>query len=728
MADQIVGIKISSLGLPGSTLSDDRLRWVQIIPTGVSDEVRPHYIKCLTSYPAAIATEINIRRGQSQIGGTGFTLNAIPDVTQRFFSDPVSIGRLGSALSIVSTSVTILDLFGNPRTDRDNTHIISERECIQLLTQTAPGVYDCVRGVAGTVAQPHGILPTQDSTLFPAEIGPSLIGREVVVFRMPANGDETTEEVIWRGALTNPDAPTPSVVQLTCDDILSVIGRRRLLVNRFKQRLRFNRSIGLNGIRQTFDEDPPLADENDRSLFCVAGQTVVEATRTGTTLREWNWGGLFDSTTGRTGIGGSPNWIELGTATPTDAEAWECYTTNAALQPEIDGNTLPANPLELILLVLTTTVGGGNGSYDIGNFQKPWVGEQMGLGFPTDAVDVEGIENLAKALPTSQLYPNLWIGLDPEPIDVLPWIQGLLKPLAAILTVGKQGRLTVAKLADTPDLDATSLTRADFHATPLRQSRRYSEPFEKIEAIYGEIPGRGVSKEKLLDVVNLQRQTDGGADIETLEVRGLRDRTEAQNLASQLIAAFHDPPRIVALSTNRTKDFPVGSVQRLSHTALYNADGSRGVSGIAAFVESYTPDLQSGRITYKFRLTAGRRGRVAPSAKVSGIAGPVHTVEKNEYTTDGGPFEEDTDGFQAGDLVRIIQPDFTIRDAGPYTIVTVSSGSITLSAVTTAVIGDIIESVPYDNPPTANQTDKWSYIGDSTTRLIDGDDPYEWSV
>jgi len=736
MSDIIIGIKIAGFGLPESPEPDNRLRFVTMIPVG--QESNPIYVKGLIGYPASAETEIDVKESMATLGAMDFALAADDDNVRRFMSSPASVGNLTASVSAVDTTFSVKDSLGNDVTGLVGDNYMLERECWTPTEETAPGQYTVLRGQAGTRATAHTVGLTSDTAVYPANRGPTLKNRDVEFFRMPADGTISDEIQVWEGAIRDVISPDPSIIQVACDDILTVLNGRYLWPNRCRAEYTQDDTNRVFFVRADEGVTRPLADDDFeeqlgsptyRALFSIAGMTVID-TRYGLSRGGvgFSFGAQWGSTPPqRQTIVYGPSWTEVRDGSPQVREVWEVWTTSD-IQPAIDGKQLSPNPLILILQLLTTTTLGNNGAYDLGNPDKPWIGENLGLGIPQSSIDIEAIEDRAETLTESQYYRNLWLGLEDKPPKALDFFQQLLRPLACVLTADGQGLLTVAKLSDTPDLDAFTIERRYTHGDLLQQGRRLSEPFEQIRAEYNERPGVGTISETLNDVVNLNRQQDGGAaGVSEIMLRGVATRDAVQNLVSQLIAVFSDPPNIVRFETNRTEDFKIGSVQRLTHPSVFNPDGGRGVVEASLFIEGKGLPLAQGRITYKGRIVPGRRGRIAPSARATGSSGNAITIETAAFTKVGGPFDEDSQGFEVGDVVQLLDETFAAK-AGPFTIVSVSSTSIDVGTPPGAVAGDIVETVDYNNPPSANQLAKWTWIGDSSTLKINGDEPYEWSV
>jgi hypothetical protein len=153
-----------------------------------------------------------------------------------------------------------------------------------------------------------------------------------------------------------------------------------------------------------------------------------------------------------------------------------------------------------------------------------------------------------------------------------------------------------------------------------------------------------------------------------------------------LLARYGKPPPILKV-TVLFSVFAVGSgdVVDVDLPGLPSVTGSgRGYLGKAE-VLSKSPRDADGVIDFDLLLLGGmldRYGLVSPSARITGIAGTVLTVEANTYTA-----EPDTDAgkFAVGDLVLLVSPKF---DATVWTSLSaVGANTITVGAVGAAATG-----------------------------------------
>lgn len=308
----------------------------------------------------------------------------------------------------------------------------------------------------------------------------------------------------------------------------------------------------------------------------------------------------------------------------------------------------------------------------------------------------------------------------------------------------KNGRITfvrVAEFAVTEPTDDT-ITSGDLQHDCVP---RYELAADGITNTY-ELAFSGGSKATYVDQTSRARYGQGRTAIKARYPNGtyLTD-TAAQlylrvaTVAVQSLGPHRYPYRMVTVVCALDKvGIQTGALLDLSLWRIPNQSGTRGLTNVIAQVMSRTPAFygdQAGGTTLTLRLNPSAVAGYAPAMLVaaSGISGAIVTADTSTafgtscFAIAG---RDPTDGFVAGDKVRLIEIDNDSPAASTsHTVVSVTGSTLELNPAPNATFvalsaGQLNVMVIYDNwdvVVTAQQVG-WCYLAESDGTL-DGDLP-----
>lgn len=696
------------------------------------------WVRSLLRIPEEIKTQVDVRSGTSSVGGMNFEL-ALKDTSylKAFATKEAPVLCYNTtALTSTSTSISLVNRDGTPATGLASIlgrEIIISRECMRIHTEGVPGTYQLTRGLYGTIAQPHGNTMTDDREAFDA-LHPSFIKTRVVEYcRYDAGGDVSSELVLWRGVIANVTAPNETVF-LSCDTSQALIKRKRLL-NRLWQAAADDGSTAQKGscTIEGLDRLPVQGDatNNRRILVNIGGQTAAFVT-----LQIRNGGAYFEwgADTDAVEYPGSPRFVNLSPGGNGELLISECFSTRTGM-PEILGNRLSANPFELALQLLTTTKGGGNGAYDIGDASRPLIGENLGCGLPASLIDVAGIEAVRDRVGTMAELDSVLIGDDPSPFDAEDFIQAILRPFGCVLTQSRN-LFTVIQLQDALPVDAPKVSNDDFFIgqgpVPSGSPPRWS--FDQLVVTYRHIFGRSPISQPADDVFRRSRLSFGTADSEELGIP-TSSFTLVSSLGSYMISRFHfDVSEVYTEFPMLPEyDFDIGDVIGFSEDYTPNPQGELGTVDAAMFILSKRISL--GRpLTYAYDgiIFSGKYGLIGPSAAVEddGYGPDEVLIFDNYFTLVSGPYGNDLGGWVVGDKVDFLDgADLSLK--GTATIIAINDGGtfnrrLVFDNQGPLVDDDIIVPTEY-GLATEDQKERLAYIALSDGTLP-GAEPDEWTT
>jgi len=392
------------------------------------------------------------------------------------------------------------------------------------------------------------------------------------------------------------------------------------------------------------------------------------------------------------------------------------------------------NPFTLVLQLLLTTVQGDNHpTYDLGNANRPRIGENLGLAIPADLVDIEAIERVRARTPARM--DSIHIGFDGEPVEALELIQKrLLRPYGCVLTVGEGYRLTVVRIASLRPITAAQLEGGDFIGIP-ETDFNLGATFDRASVEYFDRPGRELIREGLSDQINRRRLASGRHDTIELDCRGVARRRLVSSLIRGWVQRWHQAlPRVRFVANNLVPMWP-GELISVSNPGLFATDGTRGVEGQTLLIIERRQSLRDASISYG-ALDVGaafeRLGRIAGSLEVVSGASSTVTHAQNAYTATaavGDEVENDNEAFAVGDLVVLANSDLSIKDATAKTvsaIPTTTTVDLASSVWATIAAGDVVVPAAY-TVASAAQRALWVFLADSTP-LVGSDEPYEFDT
>jgi hypothetical protein len=398
--------------------------------------------------------------------------------------------------------------------------------------------------------------------------------------------------------------------------------------------------------------------------------------------------------------------------------------------------TLPLSrdPATLILQLLTTFPNNGtprsNGDYDLGL-------DNLAGGVPLSLIDVDSIINWSSRVAGAIRIDNLWLGLEGEE-KLFDVVSKILRAFGSVLCVGREGKLTIASLSDTVRADQINNTieEKDIESNGFYQDLHIEDSLIRAQVQYALVPGVGTSQIDTLDDIKNRRLAVGGRSQIEINADFIADNFFAQSISQSLLYRFRYPPSTVVITTLPHKSFYPGDSVKVSHSQMFNhkAKGvSEGVFLVIGRKETLGGDndptvggLGTHTITYTLSFVGAVYNRlqryIAPSGSITAWSGGTKriTIAENEYSDTYNEFmERDSDGFQAGDFIQIVDQYGTVEEA-LCEIDSVSGNNIFLvsSPTHTPIAGDIIRVVSYGDASTF-QTDTWAFIADEDG-LVDG--------
>ena len=733
--EHVHAIKVEGVG---QTLG--QYRFASGMPQGeVGELTQQLWVRSLLRIPQEVKTGVDIRAGSSSVGGMNFELILKDTPFLPIFTTKEArvLAYNASNMTLTSTSITLVNRDGSPATGLAGflgTHLQIGREVIRIFNEGPPGVYDVARALFGTIAEPHGNGLTDDKEVFSA-YSPSFIKTRVIEYcRYDAGGTIASEKVLWRGVISAVDVPNETV--FITGDTPGALVRRKRLMNRIWQGVADEGSTAQSGRCTIKGNRLPIQGSNlasRRILVNIGGQTAAYVT-----LQIQGNGGFFEwgPNTDAVEYPGSPRFINLAKEGKGELRLWECMTTRPGA-PDLLGATLDQNPFNLAMQLLTTTPGGGNGPYDIGNSDRPEIGDNMGCGVRADIVDIAGIERVRDRIGTmATLDAVLFADQGPDPFEAEDFIQKILRPFGCVLTQ-VDNLFMVVQLQDAVAIDAPRLTNDDFSidqgAIPSSSPGRWS--FEQLIVQYRQIFGREPIGQPIDDSFRRRRLGFGDADSEEIVIPS-SSITLIASLGSYLVSRFHfDVSSIhVRLPYLPEYDFKLGDVVGFSEENTPNPQGENGTVDAALFITARRENLgEPLEYVYDCILFSGKYGSIGPSSQVEdGAYGPTEVlIYDNEFTIVSGPYENDLGGWAVGDVVDFL-------DGADMTVL----GSATITAINDGGPGD--RRLVFDTMPvplsdedlivpteyglaTDDQKDKWAYIALASGDLA-GDDPDEWTT
>jgi len=179
----------------------------------------------------------------------------------------------------------------------------------------------------------------------------------------------------------------------------------------------------------------------------------------------------------------------------------------------------------------------------------------------------------------------------------------------------------------------------------------------------------------------------------------------------------------------RDKDFWPGQILKVTHPFIFDHDGTRGVTDAVYLVSARRSALGESAIWYELmRMDLGRQALIAPSGRISSYAnggGSGPFVLTMLTATDYGHEQ-----FVLGDDIRLLNSDFTVDQAGPFTIVDVTANTLTVDIDIPggASSGQWVTLRDYDEALASSVgRHNWAWIADANSNLgAANDDAFTW--
>lgn len=680
------------------------------------------WVPCWTPFPGEIETEVNFDDGTSTIGGLSLTIRAT-QTTQGLFYDQsrVKIADLTSALTSSATSITL------DQTTLAGQTIVVGRECIYLSSHTGGGTYNCARARLGTTKRSHGIGARDYTAVFNAADGPILRWRQVTLYRcnMSTATSYNDLETLWTGVLYSVSAPSPEIIQIEADSMLSVLERMKICENLWRGEVDPRPNYTGRNLRQYIarGEGVPVYGTSS-ALYSVDDATVVE---TAAITPSTGGAAVYFTEHSRYYL----DAVRTPRIPEDPKEVWECFHCTG---DDSDPGSLPLsrNLLTLLLQVLTTTPEGNNGSYDLGI-------EDLGCAIPQGYVDIAGIVAVREEMGDLLDQDRLFLAVDGDPVEVLDWFRPKLLAYGIVI-VDTGTQISVAWLQDNAVLVSTSISEGAAilgpASTPERdppvQTRRMDLSFDSVRAEIEYRPGEGTKTKPFYDVNRRRINIFGDNAAREADLGGV-DETKAFGIARLLIERFHDDiPQIeLWVKRDQASSIAVGSLIKITHSKLYViSGGTRSITAETFLVTARRIEYGENTMWIKALHVGGLYDQprlIAPAAVVDSWDGGTSTLTlEDDYDTGGfqsglldfDPYNAPVDlsDFASGDIVDLCNSKGVVQQAN-LEIDTIDTGTGQVTFVTTITVtpsaGWIMRMADYANC-VSRQTARYAYLANSS--------------
>jgi len=414
---------------------------------------------------------------------------------------------------------------------------------------------------------------------------------------------------------------------------------------------------------------------------------------------------------------------------------------------DMTGFTSP-NPIQVMLILLTSTGYGTNGIYDV-------LPDGWGAGIDQSMIDVAGMIALGNAYGLTQIPISVCIT---EPVELFEWLQeNILRPCHLFLVEDLDGKI-VAKTILTKDEAEIAGASITLDVGELIKAPKWAPgdmPVGEVTIKCNWNPGddkfyteaKCLLGDSLKRYEGLTRRTE--IECKTIYMPGVgpsatvtqENKPGVPAFLNQFISpiferwAINPCPSIEAdlLYKDRYYVQP-GNIVKLTMAGVPDVEtGDRGVSAQLFQVVSERPDAKKGTTTIGALMIGchdRNYRRIAPSAKIAGydadggVGGvPRITLEANIFSASPA---KDSDFFEPLDKVILVQEDYRALDGGAtpevVTILGVGSNYIDLTAApaTAPIAGFFVDTPAYGDATTA-QTEDWSFQAGSDEKI--GADP-----
>lgn len=697
-------------------------------------------------FPGQLSSRISFRDGSSSIGGMSFEASAggalasgLTAAQMLYDLSPVSLGTLEASFAASDATV-----------NTDNTGIAgitimvgATGECIALDSHVATGTYNVSRARFGTRAQRFD-LDTMSAAFYNSALGPSLLYRRIQYVRvvMDTATSYSDIEVLWTGVVVGVSRPSPGLLKIDADALLSMLQGRKILTSPWRGHVtppgsgepRRSGTATITTHTTGYTVTGRTRGAPRGTLFSLGGKALVKVT-----LSEIS-GGVYG---GAFGPSRQVRFDEFrDPPMPSDGgEMWEVHhhtgTTDTALP-------YSENLATCFLQVMLSTREGNNGSEDLGGDVAG--DEDFGLGVPNALVDVAGIKQIRARLGEHLVQTRNFFNEKGDGVKVLEWFRERLWPFG-IAICQKAGTIGWALFADNAQTTTATLTEAADILGPSAvppqtepaHTRVMDLAFDSVRAEYAHIPGAGTISDTFVDAARraLHPYADQSAPLAHMAGEPRQDRVSL--LVSSLLQRFHDDIGRVSMSVRRTSGeaVDVGDLVLVTHSSMpSSALGARGVTSQAFLIESKEEDVASNATRIE-ALDVGalydNTGLLAPALVVASyeIGTPAQVVF--QVNRAGGGYQSglltttigaaDDDDLLAGDKLDHCDSRGVVRQAG-LVVLNVGSGVVdfTTPPSTPPIAGDVFRVSSYDTA-SARQTARYAFHADTSGYLGAGNAP-----
>ncbi len=752
------------------------------------------YTDLLAEWPSEVASEVQPTDGRTWQGEMAWTITHLDharrygDDARRFLmgSRPDAVALLNTTLAAGATSMIVEPLLGRDQPIVDDV-IYLEREVITIdsITTDVPSAgldtWGVTRARFDTADEEHRARDIDDREIFTSNH--IVVGREVTAYEF--NLDTEVETVKFRGLLDKPNVPDDlAAIELTARNSLAYAGEKKL----GRRRIKFSGTAYLNSSRSQMavasgdsiivdvDRGPLL---NGLNVTCASedvilnielalnedGGTEEDSTYRvqGTTADGFTYtalmgsGANIDELPDTTGDGLANNEEQFREVLISDLtlEGNGNMRTHFGRDDGGGGITATADPFDILRNILTSTGTAGwttGGVRSIGdNGEHDTLPAAWGMGIPVALIDNTAIDLLSASPAYDGLtMQNLVIGLEDELLDGLVVIEQICKAMFAFPVVTSTGQISFASILD-PGPGQADAVFGESVIIPgsVTQTHSSFDPVQEITINVGRIwLTDGYSDE--IGHTNLQQSTrkryrhiavDDEVDAGAVgPAGGWPEREEIEiivDLFARRYRLTNDPlPEYMVSVTSDAPFVAAGQTVDISHAALIDNDGARGVSSHRCLVLSAARDSEFFDGTYRvldlFPISKSDRV-VAPSWRVIDVASATSfTVSDTAYTTDSQDREAWVDGRKY-ELWSAEGLRLSVDGSTTGTIV-VGTGLVTLSAAwqdtaidVVPVIGDIVQ-VPFYDDRGDWEDSALAWIADEDAELgAAQDDAHRWS-
>lgn len=680
MTEEVYALRIPIYGDPTASASDKSYR----IATGaIDDDPDGLYLSgALTAYPKEIQHEVavldSLVEGGEQkfmVGGSDALVDQLAAALCRY-DDAGVIAYLAADIGPSDTTITLTE------SGLDGTKAFLGLECMVLGTETGPGTKTysgCTRGALRTVARAHRV--DGDHEVYD-QIS-VLKGRIIELIKVPKRGGYGDEVVRWTGIINRRPETGIDSIEAQARLLTSVIEDAQIMGRgRWRGEVdagavaRVGSATGTAQSGQQSQPTKPMAGTGSSSssrqfLLCIDGKYVVKAFWTDADTVVWGADVLF----GEPPIA-NPDGLEDFDAIAPGTPCWEIVTSDADVQPILRGaisnGYLSQNPARLLQQLLTSTPGGGNGSWDLG------IG-LLGIPVHVEALDTDSFDRAAARWADVRV-DRLGLGVDGEAVRFGDIAEKILRPLHASWTITASG-LGILTYRDAIPYEGADVTlTADNHLDyPSKLDMNDEAGLDRAQVTTGTYLGGREREARVNDLRRTERYPfhPGGEITVDASAYGPKNLVWSSAQAALAISeAYKFPPPIFSALVE--DDVYPGDLVDYTHPHIRDHDGSRGMErrpcmAIGRKVLTGDDELHEAVEATLAVTGAGLRrvGAIANSAKITsftfggGASGEhIIVVDRDAWKLSGStPLFPDSSPFAAGMRVNLVDYDLARKGA-----------------------------------------------------------------